>query len=78
MAFLTIIGVKEYRMAVAPGAYRVDYPIDKNILQLPEVYIEDFSNDIATSLKPLFDMIWNACGYERSVNYDEKGEWKGR
>ena len=25
-------------------------------------------------LKPCFDSIWNACGYPRSMNYDEEGK----
>ncbi len=24
------------------------------------------------------DMVWNAYGYQRSFNFDEKGNWTGR
>jgi hypothetical protein len=29
-------------------------------------------------LRPLFDAVWNAAGWERSFNYDEKGKWTRR
>ncbi len=45
--------------------------IEKNELHLPKLQINDLSKDSAAILKPLFDMIWNAFGLERSLNYDE-------
>ena len=51
--------------------------IDRNNLLLPDVYIEDINNFSAPDLmKPVFDMVWNACGYPGSKNYDGNGKWK--
>ena len=52
-------------------------PIDRNNLLFSDVYIEDMSNFSAPEImKPVFDMVWNACGYSGSENYDENDKWK--
>lgn len=28
-------------------------------------------------MKYIFDMVWNVVKYERSLNYDEQGNWLG-
>jgi len=42
---------------------------------LPEVILENYPSDIALTLKPTFDAIWNAAGWPASLNYDDQGEW---
>ena len=49
--------------------------IDRDSLILPEVIVEDFEFDPATALRPIFDSIWNATGYSRSLNYSPEGVW---
>lgn len=51
---------------------------DRDSLILPEVMIENWSDNPASSLRPIFDMVWNAFGYERSFNYDASGQWIDR
>ncbi|HCE46769.1 MAG TPA: hypothetical protein DET40_24745 [Lentisphaeria bacterium] len=58
-------------------------PVDRDVLSLPDVIVEDYSSivghaDVAKLLQPVFDAVWNACGYARSYNYDEKGNWSIR
>ena len=56
-------------------------PIDKNDLIVPEVIVEgnDFTHEsAATLLRPVFDTLWNACGWEACPNYDVQGVWKNR
>ncbi len=48
-------------------------PVDQMIL--PETSIEVWDGNVDSALKPLFDMIWNAFGNPRSLNYDEQGVW---
>jgi Putative DNA-binding domain len=48
--------------------------IDRNHLILPEILVDNIEDDAARILRPLFDMIWNACGFSKSPNYDENGE----
>jgi hypothetical protein len=76
--FLTFIDVKGYGMTASRWEFDDNYPIDRDILDLPDILVEDMDERPEKILRPLFDMIWNACGYERSFNYDEEGNWKPR
>ena len=40
--------------------------------------VEDLSTPVGKILKPLFDLVWNACGYPSSENFDAEGNWIGR
>ena len=31
--------------------------------------------DISKLVKPIFDSIWNACGFSHSLNYNKEGIW---
>lgn len=55
-------------------------PIDRDTLVLPDILIEDYQsvsekNAVARALRPVFDAVWNACGFECSHNYDKDGNW---
>jgi len=78
--FLTLLGVKGYSMAVDTWRYDIEeiHTIDRDILQLPEVTIESYDVSAEKVLKPCFDSIWNACGFKRSFNYNDEGEWAPR
>ena len=52
------------------------YQIDRENIILPEVIIEDIKGEPSRILKPIFDQIWNAAGFEKSRNYDDEGNWK--
>jgi hypothetical protein len=76
--FLTLLGVKGYRM----GTNRVDdldelNAIDRDIILLPEILIENYQVVAEHVLMPCFDTIWNACGFSNSWNYED-GKWVGR
>ncbi len=47
--------------------------IDRADLVVPEVMIDNFDVTLAAVMKPVFDTIWNAAGWRRSMNYDEDG-----
>ena len=53
-------------------------PIDRDTVCLPDVMVEARPDDVSRLLQPVFDAIWNACGLERSFNYDAGGNWRGR
>lgn len=74
---LSLLGVAGYTMAVNSQRYfQLDeYPIDRNDLLVPEVVIDSYDRAAEDILKPCFDAIWNATGWERSMNYDEQGRW---
>ena len=44
------------------------------MLNIPELFVEDFESDVETMLKPIFDQIWNACGYSGPKNYNTDGK----
>ena len=75
--FLTLLGVKGYSMAVDRWKYRISesHTIDRDILLLPEIMIEGYEDTAEKVLRPAFDSIWNACGFPRSFNYNDNGEW---
>jgi hypothetical protein len=75
--FLTLVGVKGYSMAIDRMRYfgYEPYKIDRDVLFLPEVIIESYDVNAADVLKPCFDSVWNACGFPRSLNYDNTGKW---
>ena len=51
--------------------------IDKEILQLPEIVIQNYPTNVDFVLKDWFETIWNACAYEKCLSYDEKGNFIG-
>jgi len=75
--FLTLLGVKGYSMSVDRSRFNIDevYTIDREVLQLPEVLIENYDDKADKVLRPCFDSIWNACGFPKSKNYNDAGEW---
>jgi hypothetical protein len=75
--FLTLVGVKGYLMIVDRRRFwpfKTD-TIDREVLMLPEVVIESYDVNAKVVLRPCFDSIWNACGYPRSLNCNDDGEW---
>jgi hypothetical protein len=41
-------------------------------------YAKSYTPNMPTLLRPVFDAVWNAAGWERSFNYDENGKWTRR
>jgi len=74
--FLTLLGVKGYSMAVDKYKYwrEETQTIDRDVLMLPEIIINSYDVDVKDALRPCLDSVWNACGYPRSLNYDDKGK----
>jgi hypothetical protein len=76
---LSILRAKGYTFLLGPR-YNCDgsKPINRDQLLLPPVIVENLDpsfDNAATLLRPLLDAIWNACGYERSLNFDGAGKW---
>ena len=78
---LTLIGVKGYTTVTRQYhlSQFLDMPkgtIDRDILALPDMMIEDLTTGADMILRPAFDIIWQACGYPACPNYDSNGQWK--
>ena len=54
------------------------YSIDTETVILPETIVESFTTSAQEVLKPMFDLIWNACGFPGSANFDAEGNWINR
>lgn len=74
--FLSLLNVKDYR--ITTGGLFVPHSgdsIDRDMLLLPAEIIEAYGVLPESILKPIFDLIWNACGEPKSLNFDENGNW---
>lgn len=76
VALLTLTGVREYKI----GSHNIyisfnDKQVEKDNLIFPDLLIEDWNNEIDLIVKPWFDSLWNAVGYEESKSYVD-GKWK--
>lgn len=80
IVMLSIVGVSGYVMDVE-GRWLTrtlgSSAIDRDALLVPEVMVESFDADPADIMKPIFDAVWNAAGWSRSMNYNEEGKWTG-
>ena len=54
------------------------HAIQENTMILPEAILHEFSESVDNILRPMFDVIWNACGFPASSNYNAEGNWVPR
>jgi hypothetical protein len=52
--------------------------IDRDVLMLPEILVEDLYARAGPLLKPTLDLVWNACGHASSPFFDSAGNWIGQ
>jgi len=72
---LAVFGCKGLTMWLPPRMVRFRSPIriDRDELLTPDVVLHDLDADTSKELRPIFDSVWNACGFQKSLNYDENG-----
>jgi hypothetical protein len=75
---LSLIKTRGLEMAVDDFDIERGYPINSDTIILPETLVEDLLTPIGKILKPLFDLVWNACGFPSSRNFDSAGNWISR
>jgi Predicted transcriptional regulator containing an HTH domain and an uncharacterized domain shared with the mammalian protein Schlafen len=75
--FIAFINIKNYTLAVDRSKFwhLEQYKYDKEMLILPEVLIEEHENNIEQLMRPIFDLVWNAFGFQKCYNYDEEGKY---
>ena len=81
--FLGFVNARGHRFAVNKallfrGGPGLQGYLDRDDIELPEAVVEDLNAEPIKVLRPLFDQIWNAFGFERSLNFDEHGNWTGQ
>ncbi len=76
---LSLVGVRGALLYDRPGATdEVRRPIDREVVQLPELIVEEPVEEASRLLRPIFDMLWQCGGFPRSFNYTEDGAWQPR
>jgi hypothetical protein len=68
---LSLLGVKGFKMETTRPTFHPT--IEKKDLLVTEVMMENYELDTDRLMKPVFDAVWNACGWPKSPNYDENG-----
>jgi hypothetical protein len=71
--FVTLSHVKGSCIWYRDSMVTVDVgnPIDRDVLDLPELRIDDYSAEPREILKPVINMMWNAGGWNKSPNISE-------
>lgn len=76
LVMLTLVGVAGLNVTRNQDEFMSQpSPIDRDVLMVPEMLVEDFPNKVDGVLRPIFDAVWNAAGYSACPNYDEGGNW---
>ena len=73
--FLSFVNVKDYALMVVNHRVSGGVNLERGDMILPETVITTYDMNIIEILRPIFDRIWNAFGYQRSFNFDESGKW---
>lgn len=77
---LSLIGVKGFRMAANSIAWMFKdsiHPIDRDVLLLPEILMDDFTARSDQILQPVLDAVWQSAGWVGSPHYRD-GTWAVR
>lgn len=51
-------------------------PLSREIVSLPEVYIDTFDVDVIDAMRPAFNTLWNAFGFVACDRYNNLEQWK--
>ncbi|MGA9670531.1 MAG: ATP-binding protein, partial [Terracidiphilus sp.] len=75
---MTLTNARGLAMSIPMAYINNSSLIDRDTLVLPETLVQDLTVEPVKVLRPMFDLIWNACGFEGSRNFDEEGNWVQR
>ena len=73
---ISLIGVRGSRLLASRVVQGIE-KIDRDVLMLPNILVEDLSVRVDQLLKPTLDLVWNACGVASSPYFDANGNWTG-
>ena len=75
LIMLSLLGVSGYVIFPENARWGLPGEIDRDVLQVPEIMIENFEYNHNEVMKQILDMVWNAAGYLKSNSFDEEGKW---
>jgi len=75
--FLSLIGVRGHNLSISGRPFDLKRPTRTDALLLPEAVIMDPQQTDEEVLRPVFDRLWNAFGYERSFSFNAAGKYTG-
>jgi len=66
-----------YRYADASGVgWHESRPLSREIVSMPEIYIDKFDVDVIDVMRPAFNTLWNAFGFQSCDRYNDVTRWK--
>lgn len=71
MISCAFLNASNYTIPSTRSFHHILGQIDKDILCIDDLYVENIAEQNEIVLKPIFDSIYNACGYEKSPYFDE-------
>jgi len=75
---LALVGIRGYSLHTGTRRFFDARPsIRRDALILPEVFVDEPRPNTVTFLKPLFDLFWQAFGYQHSYSFDGTGRYIG-
>jgi hypothetical protein len=72
---VTLFGAKNCYFATTRNWHRDSFPIDRDLLLLPDVMVENYNDQSTKILRPVFDALWQTVGQSKCTLYDSTGEW---
>jgi len=77
VVMVSFVGVRGATLTTTAESWFEAHPIDRDVLVLPDVLIEEAHNDLPRAMRTIFDALWNACGVAQSRNFNADGRWIG-
>jgi hypothetical protein len=77
VVMLTLVGMRGFRLSVATQSFfgMPQYPLDRDVVSIPEVIIDASDVPADVVLRPMFDALWQAGGLNSCLDYDSDGRW---
>jgi hypothetical protein len=77
---ITLTGVLGARYMIRDRLEDYPPPFAYDMMTLPECLLEDYGEEVDRhrAIRPAFDALWNAAGYDRAQSFDGEGRWQRR
>ena len=75
---VTLTNVKDMILGFQDWEFYQQHPVLNSHLVFPEVVVNELTDPVGPILRPVFDLLWNACGIEESPNFHSQQNWLPR